>query len=872
VLGRGGMGEVWRATDGRLDREVALKVLPEDFAKDQDRHARFEREAKVLASLNHPGIATLYGLEHLDGQHVLVMELVEGEGLDDVIARGPIPIDEAIAMALQIADALEAAHEAGIVHRDLKPANIRVRPDGTLKVLDFGLAKARESAGPDTSLSTSPTVTCQATVDGVILGTAAYMSPEQARGKMVDRKADIWAFGVVLWEMLSGTKLFEGDTVSDQLAAVLTRDLDLDKLPPSTPPSARRLLARCLERDSKNRLQWIGDARLELIDALAEPTTPRSDASSGSRSSRMLWALVALLAVIAAAAIISAFRSPKPGERVVRFSVDPPEGSVFHLEGLGPGPVALSPDGSSIAFSVRDETGEVGLCFRRLDEGDAECLDVPGGGQYPFWSPDGSELGFFTRTGAALRVMPADGGSIRTVCSSRNGKGGTWNRDGVIVFAPDSNTPLYSVPAAGGEPRPLTTFDEDRGDNSHRHPWFLPDGRRLLYMARSVQGSEANTVVVGSLDGDVDVEIMQSPVAAQYVAGRLLYLRGTSLLAHPFDLRRLAFTGEEVELTDGVMVVGGAAKAIFSATHDVLTYQRGEYETRSELVWLDRAGERTGVLGDVASYYSLAVSPDGRRVAVPITNDTIGTHDLWIYDVERNLRSRVTFDAGEDLGPVWAPDGRGLYFSSNRAGPLAVYRVTPGESDGPELVVGGQTSYFVTSVSPDGKRLVLSHEGEHNASDLFVLELSGSHEPEVFRASRFVEEHATYSPDGRWVAYTSDESGRPEVYVIAASGTGRHWQLSTGGGIWPRWVAATGEVIFQDTAGRFVAIRVDSEGPEIVIGATEILFEGYPGTRLYQLFDPSPDGSRILYRALSAADPPDPPTVVINWLPGSAMP
>ena len=784
-LGAGGMGEVWRAEDTKLGREVALKVLPDEFAQDPDRMARFEREAKVLASLNHPNIATLYGLETAipSGTETgtgsspepqapspkpqapspttfLAMELVEGEDLSERIKRGPVPVEEAVAIALQIAEALEAAHEQGIVHRDLKPANIKLNKDEVVKVLDFGLAKAWETETGDSSLSLSQTLTQHATAAGVILGTAAYMSPEQARGKKVDRRADIWSFGVVLWEMLSGQKLFEGETVSDVLAAVLTREFELDALPPNTTVPVKRMLSRCLTRDPKTRLQWIGDARLELMDEDGEENLPGEAVTTEKRGRFLPWLTAAILAVVAAMATVVALRNPAPAARSFRFSIPPPEGSLYHLDGLGPGPVALSPDGSRIVFSIRNQDDAVRLCVRRLDAVEIECLEGTEGAQYPFWSPDGDEIGFFTRISSDLKVIPADGGVARTLAPSRNGKGGTWNRDGVIVFTPDSNTPLFAVPAEGGEPRQLTTLDEERGDNSHRHPFFLPDGRRFLYLARSVRGSDANQVMVGSLDGDPDVEIMKSPAASLFAAGHLLYLRGTDLMTRPFDAERLAFTGDERELADGLMIITGAARGVFSATDEVLTFQRGKAETSSELVWLDRNGNRMGVLGDVASYFSLTISPDGTRVAVPVTDNTTGTHDLWIYDVERDLRSRITFNDGEDLVPVWSPDGRELFFTSNREGPLKVYRLALDESAEPEFVFGAERSVFASSISPDGNRLLLVAQGETSANDLLILDLERGGEPEVFRNTRFDEEHAVFSPDGRWIAYTSNESGR----------------------------------------------------------------------------------------------------------------
>ncbi len=554
-----------------------------------------------------------------------------------------------------------------------------------------------------------------------------------------------------------------------------------------------------------------------------------------------------------------------PELRQVRFTVPAPEGTVFHLEGLAPGPVALSPDGRRMAFTVRGVGGVIHLAVRDLDSVETRYLEEAEGAQYPFWSPDGTEIGFFTRSGAALRVIPADGGPVRTLCASRNGKGGSWNRDGVIIFTEDSNTPISAISADGGEPRVLTTIDREAGENSHRHPQFLPDGRRFLYLARNVAGPDAHTVKIGSLDGSTDVEVLRAPVAAAYVDGQLLSLRGRTLVARQFDADSLELSGDELELVDDVMVIEGAARGVFSATEEVLVFQQGEEHTLGELVWLDRSGATVGRVGDVASYFSLAVSPDGSKVAVPVSNSIVGTNDLWICDVQRGLRSRVTFDDGEDLSPVWSSDGRQVYFVSNRSGDLEVYRLTPGTTGEPELIVGGDRPMTPTSESPDGRRLLLTRESETAGSDLVILDLERGGDPQPFRATRFNEDHATFSPDGRWVAYASDESGRFEIYLTPAMADGRNWQVSTEGGLWPRWIAATGEILYQDTSGRFVVVSVRTGDDTIEIGDPEVLFGGYAATRLYQLFDPAPDGTKLLYRALSNEDPPEPPIVVVNW-------
>ena len=901
-LGSGGMGEVWRAEDTKLGRDVALKVLPSEFGEDSERLERFQREAKVLASLNHPNIAHLYGLESVasgsgsgsgtatdadadagtgaDGNSkhktknskltasavtFLVMELVEGEDLSELISRGPIPIDDAISIATQIAEALEAAHESGIVHRDLKPANIKLADDGTVKVLDFGLAKAWEADPAESELSLSPTVTHHETRAGVILGTAAYMSPEQARGKKVDRRADVWSFGVVLWEMLTGAKLFQGETVTDLMAAVLTRELEINQLPSNTPVSVKRLLRRCLEKDPQRRLQWLGDARLELLETEGDAAEPKQDSESNWLRRALPWMVATAMGVVAVASILLGDGTTASQKQEYRFTIPSPDGTVFHLEGLAPGPVALSPDGRRVAFTVRDVSGVIRLGVRSLDEVETRYLDGAEGAQYPFWSPDGSQIGFFTRTGTAIKVIPADGGSVRTLSLSRNGKGGSWNTDDTIIFTPDSNTPIFAVSAQGGEPRQLTTIKEEVGENSHRHPQFLPDGRTFIYLARNVGGPDTHTVMVGSLDGTVDAEVLRSPSGALFVDGQLLYLRGRRLFARAFDPDSLEFSGQEIELAVDVMNIEGAARGVFSATKDVLVFQQGEEHTQSELLWLDRSGATIGRVGDVASYYSLALSPDGTMVAAPVSNDTIGTHDLWICDVERDLRSRVTFDDAEDLSPIWSADGRYVYFISNRERILELYRVTPGETGEPLKIISSEHTLTPNSVSPDGRWMLLSVESGDAGSDLVVFDLIDGEETQPFRATQFNEEHGAFSPGGRWVAYTSDESGRFEVYVTPAIGGGRHWQVSTEGGLWPKWIPDTGELLYQDATGRFVIVQMQTGGEEIGIGTPKVLFGGYVASRLYSLYDPASDGSKVLYRALSNEDPPEPPIVVVNW-------
>jgi Tol biopolymer transport system component len=877
-LGEGGMGEVWLAKDTKLEREVALKVLPEEFAQDPERMSRFEREAKVLASLNHPNIAHLYGLETVDGAGgeglasspgqptasgtgtesepsagattFLVMELVEGEDLSAVIERGAVPVDEAVRIALQIAEALEAAHEQGIVHRDLKPANIKLRPDGTVKVLDFGLAKAWESDHGDSSLSLSPTLTQHATAAGVILGTAAYMSPEQAAGVAADRRADIWAFGVVLWEMLTGHKLFEGETVSHVLASVLKDDVDLEELPDETHPKLQALIARCLRKQPRQRLQAIGDARIVLEEPLndAEATVDAGTAAAEvagpvARWRRVLpWAAAGVLAVAFAAAMWSVLGRE---QQVIAATVAPAEGTNFHLNPASPGPAAVSPDGLSIAYSARDADGEVLLYVRRIDAPQPQAFSDTQNAAYPFWSPDSRWIGYFNRADGTLKKIDTRGGPPITLCRAPNGKGGSWNSDGMIVFAPDANGPLMRVSSAGGDPSKLTEIDAER-HNSNRHPRFLPDGRHLLYLARGVTPPQSTLMAVDT-EGGESTDIMSLVTQAEYANGHLLFVREGALMAQAFDPTKLEFTGDAVPVSEGVLVVSGASLATFSASDTgILSYITGQADMQSELEWRDRAGTIDGTLGDPSSYRSLVVSPDDTMAAVLVTDMTIGTDDIWIFDLERNLRSRFTFDPALDVFPIWSPDSRSLYFASNREGKQGVFRKDIAGAGTVELILEHDRNLWPSSVSPDGRWLLFSSPGEGTGEDISVVSLDDTSERTPFRHTEFQEAGAVFSPDGRWVAYHSDESEEFEVYVTPFPGPGRRWQVSTSSGAYPQWSADGSQIVFTRMNGVLVSARVQADGETFEVLGEDELFSMRPPEAGGPYFSIASDAERVL--------------------------
>ncbi len=881
-LGAGGMGEVWRATDTKLERDVALKVLPEEFASDAQRFARFEREAKLLASINHGNIAHLYGLESAapsgpgedDGTprpeiHFLAMELVVGEDLSERITCGPIPTDEAVPIALQISEALEAAHDLGIVHRDLKPANIKLSEDGTVKVLDFGLAKAWETESSDSSLSMSPTMTRQGTIEGVILGTAAYMSPEQARGKRVDRRADIWAFGVVLWEMLTGQRLFEGETVSDIMAAVLTREPDISSLPPSTPKGLIRVIERCLRRDLSRRYQAIGDVRVDLQEILEQPS---EDIHLDVRGQRSKWApssiwrtVIWVAGGIIVGALGLSLLNPTPETEVaqIRASIPAPPGTAFDIRTLGPGYAALSPDGSKIVFAAQAEDRVTRLWVNELQTGSSRMLEHTRSAQYPFWSPDSDRIGFFTKIDRTLKIIDADGGSAVTVCDAVFGKGGSWSSDGLIVFAPGYGTPLHVVSEEGGPSREITTIDLDI-HNSHRHPRFLADGKRFLFMARSGE-EEKSVVMVGSVDGDEPRQLMFSKTQAELTMGRLLFVRENSLMARPVDSNSLEFTGPAIVLAEGVIEDPGSAAALFSVSRNgLVTYYSGEPEAPTRMVTYDRSGVEIGQSEDHAWYHHPKVSPDGRLLAVSRSGSIDADNDLWIWDLTSSLWSRFTLDSSEDIYPAWMPDSRGVVFASNRSGPHALFKKAVVGSGLEEAVWSSHDALLPTDVTPDGQFVIFDQYTSGEGIDIWLFDQE-SGEARPLRQTNATETEARISGDGRWMAYQSDETGRHEIYVTPFPEGGRSWQISQSGGMYPFWGSRGSELVYIDLNGYLQAIPISLGGESLNVGRHETLFQIDPPGAGGCLYAPSPDFERFYVNPSGVSEAENTLHLIVNW-------
>jgi len=855
-VGAGGMGEVYRARDSKLRREVAIKILPTEVAQAPDRLARFQREATLLAALNHPNIASIHGLDESDGTPFLVLELVEGEDLAERLKRGAIPVDEAMETGRQIAEALEEAHEKGVVHRDLKPGNVKVTPDGKVKVLDFGLAKAYgdESTGSSSAdFSQSPTMSAQATQAGVILGTAAYMSPEQARGRPVDRRADVWAFGVVLFEMLVGERLFAGETASDVLASVLKTDPDWSRLPADAPAGLRTLLRRCLRRDPRQRLHAIADARLEIEEILGGGADgSRVAASTYAPAARwrsaLFWPLAGALAVAVAILFLRSGESTSHG--VMRLEVSPPEGQEFGLATFsdGTGPI-LSPDGRLLAWVAADATGSPQLFVRRLDHGEPRALPGTDVAEDIFWSPDSRSLGFFAN--GRLWTIDVEGRQAVPLCEASRSRGGTWSREGVILFAPSYNSGLYRVPATGGECGRVT----DTPGGSEGQPEFLPDGRHFLFWNRQ-------NVLVGSLDGGEPRVLVRSRAGARFASGYLLYESDGDLVARRFDPERLQLEGEPMLLASGVMVDLLTGYAYFSASRDgLLCYLTGDYFPTRLLRWVDRDGATLGTLGDAARYFDVSLAPDGRRAAVTILDDE-GLGSIWVYDVARGLRTRLTFErwAGK---PVWFPDSRSLAYFAVDAGGADVYRRDADGTEEPVPLLEATGEQWVYDVSPDGAWLTFMQPGEGTRDDVWLLRLQEGSEPVPLFRSRFIESSGRFSPTGPWIAYESDESGRREIYIGRYPEPGGKQQVSSGGGILPFWRSDGSELFYTTLDGWLTATPVSSSGPNLTFGDPKRLFR-YDRWVFWPRVTSTPDGQRFLV-ATREARQPSTLQVIVDW-------
>jgi Tol biopolymer transport system component len=853
ALGVGGMGEVYRARDPRLERDVAIKVLPETFTSDQDRLARFQREAKVLASLNHPNIAAIYGIEDASASHALVMELIDGPTLADRIAQGPIAIAEALSIARQIAEALASAHDCGIVHRDLKPANIKIRPDGTVKLLDFGLAKAMEPLdrlSPD--VGESPTITSPAmTRVGVVLGTAAYMSPEQARGQRVNAQTDIWAFGCVLYETLTGRAAFGRATLTDTMAAVIEREPDWTALPHATPGSVARLLRRTLEKNPSRRLHAIADARLDLDEARDATMAPPAVASS-MRSGRFIRFAVAVAAVIVLLVGADALRRIRGGESAstltpTRLSIAAPGQVAPQLS------VAVSPDGRRLAYVSTDASGGLRLWVRDLDALAPHPLAGTEDAAHPFWEPDGSAIGFVAA--GKLKRVDAGGGQVLTLTDGVARSGATWSSTGAILFKRQDGG-FATVPATGG---PVSTVLEPPAGN---WPSFLPDGRHFVFHAA------AGGLYVGSLGSQTTKLVLPGDFGALFAApDYLVFGRAEGLVfAQHFDLMRLEVTGEPFPVAEGVWSALGSARVSVSATSGVLAYINASL-ANTELAWFDRSGRPLGIVGEPGLYGAQGprISPDGADVALSHAGSAGG--GVWVTRLADGTTRRLTLEPGVRQ-PIWSSDASRILFQWARGANESAVSIQDARGSGPAKLVG-PIGGLVWDWSPDGQRIVF---GRDRPMDLWILPVAGG-DAVPFARSPFAKTQAQISPDGRWIVYTSLDTGRDEVYRDSFPVAGNRRQVSIGGGMQPRWRRDGSELFYLAPDQRLMAVPVTSKGGYFEAGRATPLFRtrlqpiGSQITGFSAFYDVTPDGQRFLING-PPADPGPPITVVQNWTAG----
>jgi eukaryotic-like serine/threonine-protein kinase len=851
LLGSGGMGDVYRARDSKLKRDVAVKVLPDAFSSDPERVQRFQREAEVLASLNNSYIAGIYDLYEWEGSRFLILELVEGETLAELIARGSIPIDDALSISRQIAEALEAAHEKGIVHRDLKPANIKITPEGKVKVLDFGLAKVRAADGAGASISNSPTL-MSGTMPGMIMGTAAYMSPEQAKGKEVDRISDLWAFGCVFYEMLAGRPAFEGETVAEVLGGIFRAEPDWSALPRDTPPAICKLLRRCLQKERKQRLHDIADARIEIDEVRPEPAETVIRPIFQNKF-RFVWTAAAFVFALAfmVAVALPYFRAvPKPPEMRTDI-VTPPTEDPFSF--------ALSPDGKWFTY-VASGDGQPRLWLRELDTAAVRLLAGTDGASLPFWSPDSRSIGFFA--GAKLWRIDISGGAPQTLAAAPVPRGGTWSSEGVILFNP-SVGPLFRVSEEGGSAKAATQIQQGQAWNVY--PQFLPGGRDFLFFALGSQ--ETQGIYVASLDSTEAHRLIAADTAGAFLAPDwLLFIRRGTLLAQRFDTAQRVLSGDPVTVAEDVSCYCGGGFGAFSVSASGLVSYRTGGLAQQRLLWVDRSGKVIGNFSnaDLSGLQNPELSPDGKRVA--ISRLVQGNVDVWLLDSTR--ATRLTFDSEPDDFPIWSPDGNRIVFQSARNGRLDVYQKPTNGTGTETLLLESSQVKLPHDWSSDGRFLLYHSIDPMTGRDLWVRPMEGERKPRVFLKTNFDERWSQFSPDDRWVAYQSNESGRDEIYVRPFPEAEGQWQISADGGMQPRWSRDGKELYYLTADGKLMAVPIGVRGAVLEPGKPVALFR----TRIQNLtgptrpqYDVASDGRFLMLVVAEGSGTPI--TLLQNWHP-----
>ena len=874
AVGAGGMGEVYRAKDTRLDRTVAIKVLPAHLAVRADLKERFEREARAVSNLNHPHICTLYDIGQQDGVAFLVMEFIEGESLADRLRKGPLPVAQALQYAEQIADALDKAHRQGVVHRDLKPGNIMLARSGA-KLLDFGLAKLQEPAPAFSSETAIPTQASGLTIQGTILGTLQYMAPEQLEGKEADARTDIFAFGAVLYEMVTGKRAFEGKSQVTIIAAIVNSEpAKASSIQSNVSAAVDHLIKRCIAKEPDARWQTASDLVQEL-KWISNPESVQSVPIAPSRvsSGGLFWkaaAVVLLLTTLGAGDALYRNWGAEEG-RPIRFQVGLPEKSNFASPAggdLGANSGTLSPDGRYLTFAATDADGKPKLWVRGLDSTSAQPLSGTEGPSYPFWSPDSRYIGFFAE--GKLKKVQFGGSPPETICDAPRPRGGAWNSDNVIVFAPDNPGALFRVSAAGGVPAAVTKMDESRKERSHRWPYFLPDKTHFLYLALGTP-DENTGVWVGSLGSDPPKRLFTTTANVVYNSGRLLFLRDNALMAQPFNLSKLELTREPIRIADQIASDpstsgGGYGLAAFSVSeHGELSYRSGAATVKTQLTWLDHQGRPMGTVGPVGDYWNPVISPDGRQIAVEKRDPS--NRDIWIFDLARGTETRFTFYAGVDLAPLWSADGKRIAWESARDGIGQLYvKEAAGVGEEKPLLESKQNKAPV-DWAPDNTLFYAEFDAK-TRFHIKKLTYPGDAKPSPVLNSMFQESLAALSPDGHWLAYVSNESGLDEVYIQTYPTSGSKWQISTNNGTEIKWKRDGKELFYMTIAGEIMSVNTSElkQGGPFAAASPKSLFKTtIRNSGEGRTFDVSPDGKRFLVNIPADSPSNSQITIFTRW-------
>jgi eukaryotic-like serine/threonine-protein kinase len=877
-IGAGGMGEVYRAKDTRLGRDVAVKVLPSHLSASEEIRQRFEREAKTISQISHPHICALYDVNREGETEYLVMEYLEGETLADRLSRGPLPSEHLLRYGIEIADALDKAHRQGIVHRDLKPGNVMLTTSG-VKLLDFGLAKfhagGRDAVASGVSrLATEMQASQPLTERGTVLGTFQYMAPEQLEGKEADARSDLFSFGALLYEMATGKKAFSGTSQASLIGSILRDDpTSISEVAPMVPPALNRVVKTCLAKDPEDRFQTAHDAKLQLqwiAEGGSQAGLPAPVVARRKNREKLAWA-VAAAAFVAAGLAAFGYVRRAPAERS-RFSAFllPLEKSEFDLSGANCGSLTISPDGRHATFAAKDADGKVVLWLRSLGELGAKPIPGTQGATFPFWSPDSRFLAFFAS--GKLQKVDVSGAPPLPICDVASGRSGSWNRDGVILFSPGSTTGLFRVPAAGGAPKPATTLDTARGETTHRWATFLPDGRHFLYMAGAHSAgtkSESNAIYLGTLDSNERTLLLQARSNVAYASGYLLYMREHILLAQKFDPGSRRLVGEALPVAEGVKYDPAYFRGAYAASEDgVLVYALGDTASATaRLTWVDRAGKTVGEpFGEPAEYGSLSIAPDGKRIAAGINDPSTGAGSIWLID-GRGVRTRFTFgDLSE--APVWSSDGSRIAFERlTKQGVSEVHVKAVNGSGQEDVVFRGERPATPLAWSPDGRYLAVElhqRSGVTTGEDIWMVPLSGGEKPFAFLASEFTEVGASFSPDGKWVIFNSDESGRAEIYVVPFPGPGGKYQISTGGAQGGGFFKGGQEIIYGTPENDGFSVEIKAGPLGLEIGTPKKLFKA-PSVLALAI---TPDGERFLLADLPQASGATRVALVTNWTTG----